>query len=415
MSVAAQSSLRKVAVEDLIIGMYVAALDRPWLETSFLFQGFLIESHEALEDLRRQCDYVYIDIEKGPPASRYLPESGPLLEEDPDADVFRVPTGYSKYPERATVQEELESARDAYRASTEAISSVLDDIRAGRKIGVAAVRDAVRDTVGSVIRNPDAFLWLTRLKKKDDYTYAHCVDACGLAVAFGRHLGFSRHELENLAIGTLLIDVGKMKLPEGLLQKPGRLTPGELALFRRHVEFGVQIVSAMEGANPLIVDTVLHHHERHNGKGYPQALPGHRIPVFGRIASIVDCYDAITSDRPYARAVSSYAAIQKLYEWRDKDFQSDMIEQFIQCLGVFPVGTLVELSTGEVGIVFAQNRVRRLRPKIVLVLDGDKVALDFNPVLDLIENPLDSDGRPIEIRRALEPGAYGVEPQDFYL
>lgn len=137
--------------------------------------------------------------------------------------------------------------------------------------------------------------------------------------------------------------------------------------------------------------------------------------MFGRIAALVDCDDAITSERPYSHAMSAYDAVQLIYEWRDKDFQADMVEQFIQCIGVFAAGTLVELSSGEIGIVIAQNRVRRLKPRIMLVLDRNKVAYDFNPVLDLIEDPVDSDGRPIEIRQPLVPGSYGIHPADFYL
>lgn len=184
---------------------------------------------------------------------------------------------------------------------------------------------------------------------------------------------------------------------------------------RRHVQFGAQMVSEMKGSNDAIASIVWHHHERHNGKGYPRGIPGHQIPVNGRIAALVDCYDAITSERAYSTAISAYDAVQMLYEWRDKDFQADMVEQFIQCIGLYPTGTLVELSSGEVGLVLSQNRVRRLRPKIMLVLDKDKVAYEFNPVLDLIENPQDDDGNVIEIRQPLPPGTYGINAADFYL
>ena len=130
---------------------------------------------------------------------------------------------------------------------------------------------------------------------------------------------------------------------------------------------------------------------------------------------MVDCYDAITSERPYGTSVSSYEAVQLIYAWRDKDFQADMVEQFIQCIGLYPTGTLVELSSGEVGIVLAQNRVRRLRPKVMLVLDREKVAYEFNPVLDLIDDPVDDDNKPVEIRHPLSPGSYGINASDFYL
>jgi len=234
-------------------------------------------------------------------------------------------------------------------------------------------------------------------------------------VAFGRHLGFSKPELEDLAVGTLLFDIGKLQLPDGLLKKPGRLTDTEYSLIRRHVQFGAQMVREMKGTNKEIVSIVLHHHERHNGSGYPRGIIGNKIPVNGRIAALVDCYDAITSERAYSSAISSYDAVQMIYEWRDKDFQVDMVEQFIQCIGLYPTGTLVELSTGEVGLVLSQNRVRRLRPKVMLVLDSNKIAYAINPTLDLIEDPEDDEGHVIEIRRPLAPGTYGINAEDFYL
>jgi HD-GYP domain-containing protein (c-di-GMP phosphodiesterase class II) len=313
------------------------------------------------------------------------------------------------------VREELQAAHESREATLEEIGHILEDLKTGRKIHVERARQAVRGMIASIIRNPDAFLWLTRLKNKDSYAYAHCVDASSLAVAFGRHLGVTPRDLENLAIGTLLFDIGKLQLPDDLLKKPGRLTEKEYALIRRHVEFSVRMVAEMKGSNKAVVSAVRYHHERHDGSGYPRGVMGAKIPVFGRIAALVDCYDAVTSERPYSPAMSAYEAIHLIYEWRDRDFQAEMVEQFIQCIGIYPAGTLVELTSGDVGFVIAQNRVRRLKPKIMLVLDRDKIAYEFNPVMDLIEDPLDSDGRPVEIRRPLSPGSFGIQPGDFYL
>jgi len=395
--------------------MYISRLDRPWLETRFLFQGFRVTRIDDIEELSRHCEYVYIDTEKGLAATRTLDRAISQHEKDKYAHVFQNMPDTPVYPVVTSVEEEVGASRESRSHLVDVVTNILGELKAGRSIKLATIRQSVNKMIASILRNPDAFFLLSRLKDKDSYAYAHCVDACGLAVAFGRHLGFAKPELENLAVGVLLCDIGKLQLPENLLKKPGRLTDREYDLVRRHVEFGAQMVSEMKGANDEVVSIVMHHHERHNGKGYPRQIPGHLIPVKGRIAALVDCYDAIISERAYCHAVSAYEAVKMIYEWRDKDFQSDMVEQFIQCIGLFPTGTLVELSTGEVGIVISQNRVRRLRPKVMLVLDKDKVAFDFNPVIDLIEGSEDESDEKVEILHPLTAGSYGIYVSDYYL
>jgi len=434
---------RKIHVSELQIGMYVSRLDRPWLETRFLFQGFRVSNEQDIQDLREYCNYVFVDPEREMLADEPLQTDAPQSARNVSLKVIRADSGHQaaandgnvpedalrrvlkdkdgeqarpeRYKVTTPIEEEIQVAREVHGKTLDVVSNILDDIRSGKRVSIKSVRQSVSGMISSILRNPDAFLWLTRLKNKDAYAYAHCVDASSLAVAFGRHLGFSRPDLENLAVGTLMFDIGKLQLPDSLLKKPGRLTDKEYALIRRHVEFGVQLVREMKGVNAEILSIVLNHHERHDGSGYPRGVAGSDIPVNGRIAAVVDCYDAITSERAYSKAVSTYEAIRMIYEWRDKDFQADMVEQFIQCIGLYPTGTLVELSTGEVGIVLAQNRVRRLRPKLMLVLDKDKVAYEINPTLDLIMEPVDDAGNPVEIRCPLPPGSYGIDPNDFYL
>ncbi len=406
---------QKVSVEHLKMGMYVSALDRPWLESDFVFQGFHIRRLSDIERLKIQCEYVFVDPERGVPVP---PEHE--LDPSPDAmdelaEIFRNPCGNERYPVQTSVDEEIGLARAGYDDALELVSDLCKEIASGQVVRTQHIKQALDKMIASILRNPDAFMWLKQLKEKDSYAYSHCVDACGLAVAFGRHLGLPKTELDNLAAGTLLFDIGKLQLPAELLNKPGPLSEKEYALIKRHVEFGARIVSEMKGPTKDILEVVLHHHERHDGKGYPRGVMGHRIPVNGRIAALVDCYDAITSDRPYREAMPSHEAIQLLYEFRGKDFQADMVEQFIQCIGLYPVGTLVELSTGEVGLVMAQNRLRRLRPKILLILDGNKTPYDFNPVLNLLEDPADKDGKSIEISRPLPAHSFGIDARDYYL
>jgi putative nucleotidyltransferase with HDIG domain len=269
--------------------------------------------------------------------------------------------------------------------------------------------------VESVIRNPDACVWLARLRTADTYTYQHSVGASIWAVALGRQLGLPKVDLQRLALGALLFDVGKLKIPQELLQKRERLSRGEFELLKSHVEFGMEMLKNTGVLNRSVADMVESHHERHAGHGYPHGLKADDIPVFARIAAIVDCYDAITSRRPYSTPLSPSAAVKKMYAWRDVDFQAELVEEFIQAIGIYPAGTMVELSSGEVGVVLAEYRTRRLRPQLLVVLDREKRPLAELRPLDLRTTTHDQDGNPLEIVTSLEPGAYGVDPEELLI
>lgn len=234
-------------------------------------------------------------------------------------------------------------------------------------------------------------------------------------MAFGRHLGLPKKDIKNLGMSALLFDIGKMKVPRELLIKPGRLTKDEYLVIRKHVQHSVEIIENIKGINDAVISIASTHHERFDGTGYPRGLRRNRIPLFGKIASIVDCYDAITSIRPYRKAISPTEALRMLYRQRNRAFQDELVEQFIQCLGVYPTGTLVELNTGEVGIIIAQNAIRRLRPKIMLILNKNKVAYDRFETLDLAIENVDDDGNLLDISRSLQPGTYGIDPKEYYL
>lgn len=298
-------------------------------------------------------------------------------------------------------------------AAANVLSTNLHDLLSrsnkGGSLELAKIKQAVRPMVDSVIRNPDACIWLARMKQEDDYIYEHSLGTSIWAVALGRQLGLPKSDLHSLAIGGLLFDIGKLKLSKDLLKASRDLTAKELKIMKRHVEVGVKLLKEDGMTNQNVIDMAAHHHERHNGKGYPQGLVGNEIPVFARIAAIVDCYDAITSDRIYAKAISSSQAIKLLYDWKDIDFQGELVEEFIQAIGIYPAGTLVELSSGEVAIVVAESRSRRLRPQLMLILDRDKQPLGEIEYIDLLEVTETEDGKPLNIVNSLEPNAYGID------
>jgi putative nucleotidyltransferase with HDIG domain len=421
---------KKVSIQELRLGMYVSELDRDWLETPFLFQGFEIESNEQIEELGRYCQYVYIDTEEGydvaqkrKPAAPPVPKNIIFSAEKPQARIpemekvlQRFTPGHRRpprYQDVTTLEEEIGHAREIVTETREAVYTIMDDVRLGRSINTAGAKKIVANMVDSVIRNPDALMCLNQLKNKDEYTALHSLRVCVLALAFGRHLDLNDEELNLLGIGALLHDIGKMKVPNEIINKPGKLTDEEFDLMKSHVPRGVEILEKTHGILTASIDVARFHHERYAGGGYAQGAKGENIGLFGSVGAIVDCYDAITSDRSYHTGMSAHDALKKMYSWRGRDFQPLLVEQFIQCMGIYPIGSVVELNTGGVGVVISINRKRRLKPKVALVLSPDKTPLSATTVIDLMHQAAEGQGHEVEIRKVLSPGEYGVVPTKY--
>lgn len=405
----------KISVDNLYVGMYVSRLDRPWLGTPFLLQGFVIKDEEDIAKLREHCEFVYVDLEQSSTSLRRPEPTSPC-----PARPSRAPSPAADKPsiarqDRVSVEKEMAFARNARASVREAVGDLMDAVRDGKKPNVAQLRDAVQEMEGSIIRNPDAFMLLRSLKERDSYTFSHCIDSSVMAIAFARHLGLPKEQISDLGLGTLLADIGKTRVAPELLKAPRRLTTDEFEQVKKHVDFSIEIMEELPGMSERVVSIVSTHHERFDGSGYPQGLMGDQIPLVGCVAGLVDWFDALTSDRPYANAESFQAVVQQLYKYRDGAFPGELVERFIQMLGLYPVGTLVELSNGEVGIVIAQNRLRRLRPKVMLVLDKEKKRLQVNPVRDLLSETTDEDGLELSVVTTLSHGAYGISPQDYFL
>lgn len=411
----------EIDVEKVKMGMFVARLDRPWLGTPFAFQGFWVRNPDTIAHLRSYCSKVWIRTDKKGRATD-KEEPGDVdwkdrtMRADREARVIDyLPQKPCEYADSARVEDEIDEAQAARKRLCDALDEVVDDIKRERKIAIAGLRDAVGGLTSSVLRNPDACMWLRLVKNRDSYTYYHLLDTSALAIAFGRHLGFSHAELADLGLGAMLIDIGKLKLPQDLITKTGRLTEAEQALTRRHVEYGLELVSQAPGVNPRVLEIVGNHHERYDGKGYPAGLAFRKIPPFARMVAIADYFDAVTSDRPYAQGITPHEAMRKLYDEAERAFQRELVEQFIQCIGIYPTGTLVELTSGEVGVIVGQNRVRRLKPRLMLVLDAAKRPLDPFVELDLMEAEKTAGRDAPSIRRGVEPEQFGINPRQLYL
>ncbi len=417
----------ELPVEQLRLGIYVSRLDRPWEETPFLFQGFAVGSDEELATLRSLCKSVYVEVSvaeaeelraarrQGPASARQAHKSSDPLEElaaRPTALVDRVPV---KDP--VELKSELSLATKTFTEAKRAVGDIFNQLRRGGAVDVPNLQTVVGSMVDSVFRNRDAMGWLARMKSKDDYLYSHSLSASVWALALGRHLGLDKQALTCVGTGAMLLDIGKTALPTQLLKKSGRPSEQEWRLIYAHVERGVTLLKAAPNIDERIITMVATHHERLDGSGYPHKLAGDQIPLLGRIAGIVDCYDAMVSERSYAKPKSTYDAVRELKRMGGAAFPAELVELFIQAVGVFPTGTLVELNSGEVGVVIGQNRYRRLRPQLMLILDAQKKPRAEFTMIDLLTCEGNSGkAQPnLWITQGLERGAYGIDATEYFL
>jgi HD-GYP domain-containing protein (c-di-GMP phosphodiesterase class II) len=423
----------KINISELTIGMYVSGLDRPWSQTPFPLQGFYLRDLDEINQLKALCNHVYIDVEKGRgPIAANLKTLGPTLRNringrDQKRSALTEPVAPLKiqrnvYRDIQPLQKEVKKARQLHQKVYGAVVEVLDQLERNQlqSASLGETKRVASEMVDSVLRNPDAFTWLSRVKEKDEYTYSHAVRSSVWAILFGRHIGLPKRDLDVLALGVLLKDVGKVLLDDALLANEER-TQEEEQVYQGFVELGADILRKTPGVEPRVISVVKTHCERLNGSGFPLGLQGDKIPLLGKIAGIVTYYDHVTNPRGSRHPIAPSKAVAKLYELRNIQFQEELVVEFIRAIGLYPTGTLVELSTGEVGVVVEQNFERRLKPKVMLVLDACKVPLDEPMLLDLSEDDrrkqalLDSGKKTryeiekVEIARDLEPGSYDVD------
>jgi HD-GYP domain-containing protein (c-di-GMP phosphodiesterase class II) len=381
----------KVLVGDLKVGMYVDRLDRPWTETRFMYQGFFIRNEETAEELRRVCKFVFVDMHHHDDEARPMPRAG------------------ERYAVTQSVEKEIVQAKAIHKEASAASKAIFTQMLQSGRLDIELAQHTITPMLESMMRNPNALIWLSRMKQHDSYIFSHALNTSIWGMAFARHLGLDQADIYEVGLGCMLFDVGKTTLPLTLLLKPSALTEDETQIVRGHVAQSLSILRGMDGMTPTIMELVKHHHERFDGSGY-SGLKGASIPLSARIAGMVDTYDALVSFRPYAGERSPHEAIRYLYGLRGSLFAPEVVEKFMQMIGAFPTGSVVELNTGAVGVVLAQNQ-QKLRPRVALVLDPDKRRLESPAVVDMMyDNPW-ADSAQFWIDRCLQNGAYGVDPQ----
>ena len=399
---------KQIPVEELQFGMYVAELDRPWTDTPFLFQGFHIQSEQQIQALKKFCKHVFVDLER---------TSAPEAKATATPSQAQFPIrGSTAYPERVAIEVEFRQAAAVYNQSVDSIGELLRPVaRQGGVLEAKAVQESVTRLTDSVVRNPDALLLVSRLRDKSADAHARALQVSIYLVIFARFLQLAREELDLLGLLGLLQDIGKTRLPAELLERKGPLSEEESMTVRRHVEYSAEILANTPGLPTKLPELALLHHERQDGSGYPKGLKGEEIGLYGSMAAIADTFDALTAVRPHADPVSPSAALSYLYKERGTAFHPDLVEQFIQCIGVFPVGSVVELNSGEIGIVLTQNLVRRLKPRVMVVLDAGGNPMKPHKILDLDKDPKATPDELYRIKRTLEQTKVSVDPREMFI
>ncbi|WP_043319706.1 HD-GYP domain-containing protein [Microbulbifer sp. HZ11] len=388
----------KVFVEDLQRGMFVSRLDRPWTRTPFALQGFYIRDLEEIRQLQKYCRFVYVDVIKtvgdvGVKLRQITRAAAESTAKDPlnKSVPRRIPVAinckpvqvrHNSYAAPESVRKEAPKARQLHQRIIEGMHQVMVQLQSNQPLPTAQVNQTVSRMVDSVLRSPDAFSWLARVREKDEQTYSHSVRASVWAVVFGRHIGLRRQELVQLGVATLLKDVGKLYLADAVLKAEKRDPRAELE-YRKFVDYSVKLLSSDPNIDRNVLTIVQCHKEQYDGSGYPKGLRGGQIPVLARMCGIVTFYDEATNPRGAEFPVPPSKAVAQLYDLRNSAFQEQLVVEFIQSIGLYPTGTQVELSTGEIAVVVEQSHQRRLKPKVMLVTDAQKKLLPKPRLFDM--------------------------------
>lgn len=385
--------LRKIATSELRVGMFVQQLGRGWMDHPFAVNRFLIKDGQTLQKISKAgIREVTIDTSKGLDILQKPTESAARpAPSTPKADVTQV-----------SVAEERGRAKVLFQEATHIIQNMMSDARLGKQVEAQSLDPLAERMVQSTFRSRHALTGITRIKTKDEYTFMHCVSVAGLLTAFAVELGLDEQTIHQVAIGGMLHDIGKTLVPDTILNKPGKLDDAEFVVMRRHVEYSGQLLDEQVGLSQVARDVAMQHHERMDGKGYPLGLQGDQISQIGQMSAIVDVYDALTSVRVYKAAWEPSVTLKKLLEWSPHHFNSGLVQRFIKCLGIYPVGSLVELESGRVGIVIEQG-TDMLRPLVRIVYHAKQGAFVRVNDLDLAKESSD------RIATVRSPAEFGID------
>lgn len=389
--------IKRIPVTSLKVGMYISDMNTDWIPHYNYSRKGKIGSEQVIAKIQALgVNELYIDTEKGLDS----PDGIPWTEIDRLNEAALQNVGLQTHFNRPRVELEIErhQAEDLHREASTLINSLMGDVKLGRSINVGSVNEVADNMLDSVLRNHNALTCLGRIRHKDSYLMEHSVNLAVLMSVYGRYRGLSRTILHQLMVGALLHDIGKILIPDEVLHKPGRLNDREFEIIKRHALYSKRLLEQTEGISELTVTVAAQHHEKIDGSGYPLGLKGDEISEYGKMTAIVDVYDAITADRVYHRGIPPTSAMKKLLEWSEHHLDRPLVETFIKCMGIYPVGSLVEMESGLLGVVIEINEHSQLLPTVRLFYDRKRRQPIAMRVVDL-SRPGNQD----RIKHALDP------------
>nr|WP_298118141.1 HD-GYP domain-containing protein [uncultured Pseudomonas sp.] len=376
--------LKRIAVADLRVGMYIQEFCGTWMDHPFWRNKFLLQSEKDLQRIQVSgIRELWIDASKGLDVGAEIhSESAEQVEAEVEERLSAVvaePLGA-----HCALDEEIARASKLCARSKQAVVSMFSDARMGRALEFEQAEELVGEISDSLLRHPNALISLARLKNVDEYTYMHSVAVCALMIALARQLGLDEAQVRDAGLAGMLHDIGKMAVPWALLNKPGKLTDDEFVIMRKHPLAGREILLTGKQANALVLDVCLHHHEKVDGSGYPYRLAGEQISLFARMGAVCDVYDAISSDRPYKKGWSPAESIHKMAEWKGH-FDDRVFQAFVKVMGIYPTGSLVRLASGRIAVVLDQSPTSLLTPKVKVFFSAKAKMPIPQEVLDLAQ------------------------------
>ena len=357
--------LKRIGVHQLTVGMHIKEFCGSWMEHPFWRTSFVITDPKDIDTiLASSIKEVWIDCTKG----LDVPMGEPAISESEseaqvEAELTRA-LSETREVKRSSTTAELARAVKICAKSKQAVASMFNEARMGKIVDTVGAQRLVEEIAGSVTRNPGALISLARLKTADDYTYMHSVAVCALMIALSKQLNLDEAQTRSAGIAGLLHDLGKAAMPMAVLNKPGKLTDEEFAIIKSHPAEGYQMLLAGHNVDPVTLDVVLHHHEKTDGSGYPENLKDMEISQFAKMGAVCDVYDAITSNRPYKAGWDPAESLRRMAEWSAGHFDEKVFHAFVKSVGIYPIGSLVRLESGLLGIVASQGPDSLLKPAV---------------------------------------------------